>query len=720
MQVNKRHQVSPYLVYFIVYNSQVGVGILGFQRTIAAKAGYDAWIGVIVAGCFVQVFIWIMYKLLEKADGDIVDVHSKVFGNILGSVLSFIIMIYYWLASVSVLLGFIEIIQVWMFPTLPTWILGTLILGLVYYCVSGGFRVVVGVSFLSFIFPQIMLIVLYIFPLKEAHFSNLLPIMNHSFRDMQDAVKSSMYTLAGTETLLMFYPFISDAKSSKKFAHLGVLFTTLLYTFSSIVSLTFYSERLLKTTIWPELSLTKIITLPFLERFEYLYISMYLIIVSSLIALLLWCSSRGFKKIFSSKQNYILLILSLLSVVLCQIINDPFKDMLNKSITQMNLWIFYGYIPILLLFITFKKWVLKMISRSALLLFLTLLLSGCTLFPTSYIVNKIDMSQGVGYDLTGKQNIKGTIVYPIFKKDKTSSTEVRTAIGKSSKEIRSNLNNETQNPLVSGQVRIALYGKKLAKIGINDFVDTLHRDPSIGSLIQLGIVDGDANQLYKTKKYKKENVAIYVNNLLEQNMEHGQLPRTDLHTFLFQLFQIGQDPYLPLIKKENDNIRITGMAFFKNDQYVTSISLEDSFIFKTLIESSKNTLHQFILENGDKVVIETLGSNVKYKVKIVHDKPEFIIHLKFRPSLKEFAPSKKQRIAVDKKKIQKQIEQILEKNALKIVNEFKNHQIDPLGLGAKYREHYPGFNEKKWEMYYPHVKVHVKADVEIQQTGTID
>ncbi|MGE7610317.1 GerAB/ArcD/ProY family transporter [Peribacillus frigoritolerans] len=353
--MNIRHQVSPYLVFFIIYNSQVGVGILSFQRTIAAKAGYDAWIGILASGCIVQAFLWVMYKLLGKADGDIIDVHTNIFGNGLGKFFSFFIMIYYWLLSIYVLLEFIEIIQVWMFPTIPSWILSTLILISVYYCVSGGFRVVVGMSLLSFIFPQILLIVLYIFPLKMAHFSNLLPIMNHSFMDLVDSIKNSMYTIAGTETLLMYYPFIRDPKASMKFAHLGVLFTTILYTISSIVSFTFFSENQLKTTIWPELSLTKIIKLSFMERFEYIYISMYLIIVSALIALLLWCSSRGLKKIFSWKQKYTLLILSLLSVVLCQIINDSFKDMLNKYITQMNIWIFYGYIPILLLVLTFLK-----------------------------------------------------------------------------------------------------------------------------------------------------------------------------------------------------------------------------------------------------------------------------------------------------------------------------------------------------------------------------
>jgi spore germination protein len=360
-----------------------------------------------------------------------------------------------------------------------------------------------------------------------------------------------------------------------------------------------------------------------------------------------------------------------------------------------------------------------MMNRTAFCLFLILLLSGCSFLPTN-IVNEIDMSQGVGYDLAEKENIKGTIVFPIFKRDKTSSTEVRAAIGKSSKEIRSILNNETRYPLVSGQVRVALYGKKMAKKGINDFVDTLNRDPAIGSIVQLAIVDGAANELFNMKKYKNENVSIHLQELLEQNMKMGLLPQTNLQSFLFQFFQIGQDPYLPLIKNENDNIRITGMAIFKDDQYVTSISMENLFIFKALVDINRTGLRQFISENHDKVVLETIGSKVKYKVKIVQGRPEFTINLKMKTRLHEFAPSEKQRQSFDKKKYQKQVEQELEKSAINIINQFKKHQVDPLGLGAKYKEHYRRFNEKQWNMYYPNVKVVVNADIEIQQTGTVD
>ncbi|MGG1675367.1 Ger(x)C family spore germination protein [Neobacillus sp. NRS-1170] len=360
-----------------------------------------------------------------------------------------------------------------------------------------------------------------------------------------------------------------------------------------------------------------------------------------------------------------------------------------------------------------------MVNRLSIWLFLTVLLSGCSFLPTN-IVNEINLIQGVGYDFAEKKDIKGTIVFPIINKDKTSSSEVKTAFGESSKELRTKLSNETRFRLVSGQLRLALYGKTLAQKGLNDFVDTLNRDPSIGSLVQMAIVDGDANELLKMKKYKSENISIYLQEMLDQNMEYGRLPRTDLQTFLFQLFQIGQDPYLPLIKKVDSNIQITGLAIFNYDQYVTSISLEDLFIFKGLLDQNRNGINRFILENSDKVVLETLNSNTKYKVKIVNGRPEFSIHLKMKTKLQEFAPSEKQRQAFDKKKYQKQVEQKLEKSALKLITQFKNHQVDPLGLGAKYKEHYRGFNEKQWKKYYPNVKVRVIADVDIQQTGIVD
>ncbi|SFA85952.1 MULTISPECIES: GerAB/ArcD/ProY family transporter [unclassified Bacillus (in: firmicutes)] len=357
MQVDIRYQVSPYILFFIIYSSQVGVGILGFQRSIAKEAGYDAWISVLLAGCVAQVLIWIMYKLVSKANGDIVAIQKNIFGKYLGGFINVLFMIYYGLASISVLRSYIEIVQVWMFPTLPTWCLAIIIMTLSYYIISGGFRIVAGICFISVILPIVTLVSLNYFPLRYAHIDNLLPIMNHSLSDILNGIKASIYTIAGFEILLMVYPFINKRKSPQKFAHLAILATTLLYTLSAIIAFLFYSEKQLSVTIWPEFSMTKVIHFSFLERFEYIYISFYMLTITSLISLLLWASSRGFKLIFRTKQKYPLLILCLIDVVFCQLLSD--RSLIIKYlnlVSQINFWMFYVYIPLLfILYLILKR-----------------------------------------------------------------------------------------------------------------------------------------------------------------------------------------------------------------------------------------------------------------------------------------------------------------------------------------------------------------------------
>ncbi len=365
-----------------------------------------------------------------------------------------------------------------------------------------------------------------------------------------------------------------------------------------------------------------------------------------------------------------------------------------------------------------------MVNRAALSILLIFLLSGCSLIPTSSIVNEIIMVQAVGFDSARHGHSIGTFAYPFYKNPDSTKTEIKSATGKSSKEIQSIINGETPLRLVTGQLRIALYGKDLAKKGINDFVDTLNRDPSIGADVQLAIVDGSAKEmlnLSSDERYQDPNIALYLQEMLTQNMTSGQLPNTDLQTYLFQLFQVGQDPFLPVIKIVDNEVRITDLAFFNYDKFVTSIPIEDAYTFKLLLRKGRSSgVHPFTMENGDEVVLETLSSNPNYTVKVVNGHPEFTIHLTMKTRLQEFSPLRVKRESFNRAKHQKELESVIEKNAGEIIEHFKKHNVDPLGLGAKFKQQYRDFDEKRWNDIYPNVKVNVHADIIIEQTGTID
>ncbi|PGL72573.1 GerAB/ArcD/ProY family transporter [Bacillus sp. AFS055030] len=352
----RRQQVSPYLLFFIITSSQIGVGVLGFQRIIAKDAGYDAWISVLIAGVFVHVVLWFMFKLLSNAKGDIIDAHTQLFGKIVGSFFSLIILLYFIVAAISVLRLYIEIIQVWMFPTIQTWLLGIIILLLCYYIISGGFRVVVGMAFLSGIFTAVLYTLLFHLPHKYIHIDNIFPILDHSFIDLMKSAKQSNYTMAGFEILLMVFPFIRNANSCQKFAQWGVGFSTLIFTLSAFTTFLLLSEKQIEHIIWSRIYIAKLIQFPFIERFEYILISTFLIKVISILTLLLWSSSRGIKLIFKWKQKYVLIIISLVIIIVCQFLEsrneiNSFTDYTSK----ISLCLFYIYIPILSIIYMFKK-----------------------------------------------------------------------------------------------------------------------------------------------------------------------------------------------------------------------------------------------------------------------------------------------------------------------------------------------------------------------------
>lgn len=55
----------------------------------------------------------------------------------------------FFLVSCAILIGYIEILKVWMFEDLNIWIYTAIFMGLLYYIFNGGFRVVTGFAFLE-------------------------------------------------------------------------------------------------------------------------------------------------------------------------------------------------------------------------------------------------------------------------------------------------------------------------------------------------------------------------------------------------------------------------------------------------------------------------------------------------------------------------------------------------------------------------------------------
>ncbi|MED0967902.1 spore germination protein [Bacillus paramycoides] len=356
-KVQEKYQISPVFVFFLIHSAQFGAGVLGFARIIAKAAGYDGWIGVLIAGIYIHILLWMMYFLLKETNGNLIDLQRQTFGKWLGNGINLILIAYFLTVSISVIRTYVEIVQVWMFPTASTFML-TLFLCLVsYYIISSGFRVITGICVIS-IGGTLGYLFLSLFVLKYSHWTNLLPVFTHSFSDIVKAAKLSVYTMTGFEIYLMIYPFVKNPKKSHKFAQFGALFSNLLYLFSTLLAFAFFSEKQLSKTIWSQLSMTQVIQLPFIERLEYLAISAYVLVIITSSILPLWAATRGTHEIFRVKQRGVLIAFMLITLIVSQLLTNrhDINDFISYA-SKASLWLIYIYIPILFIIVWVKrKW----------------------------------------------------------------------------------------------------------------------------------------------------------------------------------------------------------------------------------------------------------------------------------------------------------------------------------------------------------------------------
>ncbi|MDP1460074.1 GerAB/ArcD/ProY family transporter [Bacillus wiedmannii] len=355
MKIKINYKIAPAFAFFIIHEVQFGAGVLGFSRIIAKEAGYDAWIGVLIAGIIIHGLIWLIYHMLSLVNGSILSIHTYVFGSILGNLLNIVFIIYFFVFSISILRTYIEIVQIWLYPDASTFILAIVLSFLIYYIISSGFRVMTGICVIAIFISCIYILLCFYCLIRYGHFDNFLPVLNHRPSEIFLAAKGSIYTMAGFEIILMIYPFIHSPKDSHKFAQYGALFSNLIYLLSAISALAFFSEKQLSHVIWSQLSMIKIIEFPFLESINQLVIAGYALSMITSIILPLWAATRGMREVFHIRQKYILIGVLILSIIISMLLKDRHTTNTFVSlVSSFSLYLMYVYIPILCMLVYIK------------------------------------------------------------------------------------------------------------------------------------------------------------------------------------------------------------------------------------------------------------------------------------------------------------------------------------------------------------------------------
>ena len=135
--------------------------MLGFERISAKLVGNDAWISTLLFGISVNLIIWIIYQILNQGNGDIIAINQNVFGKWIGGMFNFIFILYCIVRcnNTTYLYRSSTCLDV-SFHFILDYSRG--FLGLCYYIVTGGFRVVAGIGFFGIVIPSILIFTFFI------------------------------------------------------------------------------------------------------------------------------------------------------------------------------------------------------------------------------------------------------------------------------------------------------------------------------------------------------------------------------------------------------------------------------------------------------------------------------------------------------------------------------------------------------------------------------
>ncbi|MBU8880835.1 Ger(x)C family spore germination protein [Bacillus sp. FJAT-29790] len=352
--------------------------------------------------------------------------------------------------------------------------------------------------------------------------------------------------------------------------------------------------------------------------------------------------------------------------------------------------------------------------RIPLLLLVVVFLSGCV---QPLILDDLNVEVGVGYDLLKEKKFRGTVLLQEFNPDKSILNKTYVANGDLRRDILANVQKQTNNPLVTGGILVSVFGEKLAKEGIIEFVDAYQRDASIGARNLLATTEGLSQDLMQGN-YGTQGTAVYLFDLIDHNMNRRDVPKQNLHVVLRDYYQEGKDIYLPRLKMVNsDVVKISGISLFKLDKEVDVIPANKMFFFKLLVDKYSTGSYKVHLKNGKETDVESIKS--KQKVTISKKDPSKVtIDIKIKGVIREYTGTRLNSKII--KEIGDNLEKEVERECLKLVKQFQEKDIDPIGLGHIYKTKNRGFDFKKWKDNYKNLEIKIICNVTIVETGGVE
>jgi spore germination protein len=381
-------------------------------------------------------------------------------------------------------------------------------------------------------------------------------------------------------------------------------------------------------------------------------------------------------------------------------------------------------------------------SRLYLLLIVFFLLQAC--LPTMQIEQLgIINSRGVDLIEEGDDKIVETTIIP-YLFDPSTDEITTTLVGRAHtiKQARQEAAKQTSFELTPGQIRLEVYGKEAAEVGILSFLNTLVRDARVSDSMQLAVTNQTAREILESEQTAiKINTAQYLQDLLTKEKKHNTLPNNSLHAFTRSVEEVGIDPILPIIDVIADLPTIAGTALFQGDKYVGNVPFHDGFLINILQNRLRGAPLEVAIpyENYQEEITKNLNGELSSDEEHIYlalwltrgrgrlkledrDQLHYKATIKMTAELLETSIPMEVRTQEIAEKLEKDIEQYYVSQFETLFAKMQEVNADSFGLGQVYKATREGsrLTRDEWMEKFPETALEFDVDFTILDFGTID
>ncbi|MCK0473567.1 Ger(x)C family spore germination protein [Halalkalibacter sp. APA_J-10(15)] len=300
-------------------------------------------------------------------------------------------------------------------------------------------------------------------------------------------------------------------------------------------------------------------------------------------------------------------------------------------------------------------------------------------------------------------------------------------LGKTIADAMHNLQQKLSQKLYLGHLQLVIMSEEIARKGLGEINDYLHRNHEVRRTAWLLVNGEDAGATLKAAPPVSQIPSLFLSQTLDNAVRLGKLPKQYIGHFWIASSRKGREGFLPYIKVvEGENILLEGVAYFKGDRMVGRTLPIEIGIFMAMRGENPSgysfaiPLPEQYNETGI-VRVEKRKSNITVvnsggKLKAQLDVNIFGV-------LEEKTDTDRQMNASDIRKLEEEFSKEGKLVMTKLLEKLQEDGSDIIGVGEVVRGHHSKYwdncikTKENWQQMFSEMDIDVSLSTRIERAG---